>query len=103
LPDHPCPQSLISACGSPIIGTSANKHGAADPTTAEEVQRQLGNRLSVILDGGPTPVDRGSTMLDVTQSPARLLRAGPISLEELRLVCAVADPDEAPRGAEARS
>ncbi len=100
LPDHPCPQTLISACGAPITGTSANKHGAASPTTAEEVQRQLGNRLSVILDGGPTPHDRGSTILDVTESPARLLREGPVTLDELRLVCDVADP--AHSGAESR-
>ena len=30
LPDHVCPQSLISACGAPITGTSANRHGGAE-------------------------------------------------------------------------
>lgn len=92
LPDHPCPQSLISACGSPITGTSANQHGGAEPTSAEEVQRQLGNRLSLVLDGGPLPAGVPSTILDVTTSPPRVLRAGAVTVEELRTVCEVEGP-----------
>jgi L-threonylcarbamoyladenylate synthase len=95
LPDHPCPQTLISACGSPITGTSANKHGGTDPTTATEVQRQLGNRLSLVLDGGPSPVGVGSTIVDVTRSLPRVLRQGAISMEELRTVCPIAEPEPA--------
>ena len=53
LPDHACPQALISALGAPITGTSANRHGGPEPASAEEVQRQLGNRLSIVLDGAP--------------------------------------------------
>jgi L-threonylcarbamoyladenylate synthase len=89
LPDHPCPQSLISACGSPITGTSANRHGGVEPTSSEEVQRQLGSRLSLILDGGPSPISIPSTILDVTTVPPRLIRAGAISVQELRTVCEV--------------
>jgi L-threonylcarbamoyladenylate synthase len=91
LPDHPAPQSLISACGSPITGTSANHHGGAEPTSAEEVQRQLGSRISFILDGGPSPIAVPSTILDVTVTPARILRAGPVSIEAIREICEVAD------------
>jgi L-threonylcarbamoyladenylate synthase len=92
LPDHPCPQSIISACGSPITGTSANKHGGGEPVTAEDVQRQLGSRLSLVLDGGPVRASVPSTILDVTVSPARLIRAGAISIEDLRTVCEVEAP-----------
>jgi L-threonylcarbamoyladenylate synthase len=95
LPDHPSPQSLISACGSPITGTSANKHGGAQPTSAEEVQRQVGNRLSLVLDGGPSPLALPSTILDVTQSPARIVRMGSLGVDILRTVCPVEDPDPA--------
>ena len=41
LPDHPCPRALVSAVGAPITGTSANRHGGAEPTSPDEVQRQL--------------------------------------------------------------
>jgi len=92
LPDHPCPQSLISACGSPITGTSANRHGGVEPTSSEEVQRQLGSRLSLILDGGISPISIPSTILDVTTVPPQLVRAGAISVEDLRTVCEVEVP-----------
>ncbi len=92
LPDHPTPQGLISACGSPITGTSANRHGGPEPTTADEVHRQLGSRLSMVLDGGPTPGPVPSTVLDVTSVPARILRAGVITADEIRTVCEVVEP-----------
>lgn len=96
LPDHPCPQSIISACGSPITGTSANKHGGQEPTTAEEVQRQLGSRLSLVLDGGPAPASVPSTILDITVFPPRLIRPGAISVDDLRTVCDVQTPTAVP-------
>jgi L-threonylcarbamoyladenylate synthase len=95
LPDHPCPETLISACGAPIAGTSANRHGGGDPTTAQEVQRQLGNRVSLVLDGGPSPKSVPSTILDMTVSPPRVLRVGALSLDELRNVCPIAEPEPA--------
>jgi L-threonylcarbamoyladenylate synthase len=92
LPDHPCPQSLISACGSPITGTSANKHGGIDPSSATEVQRQIGSRLSLVLDGGQSPIGLPSTVVDVTTSLPRIVRQGAISIDELRTVCRIAQP-----------
>jgi L-threonylcarbamoyladenylate synthase len=92
LPDHPCPQALISACGSPITGTSATKLQEIDPLSAEDVQRQLGNRVGLILDGGVVLPGLAPTVLDVTVSPPRLLRAGAVSVEELRAVCEVTVP-----------
>lgn len=92
LPDHPCPQSLISALGAPITGTSANRHGGIQPTTAAEVHRQLGSRISMVLDGGPSATGISSTILDMTTFPATLLRQGDIAVDALREVCAVVDP-----------
>ena len=93
LPDHPCPQALISAAGGPITGTSANRHGGPEPTSADEVHRQLGSRLSLILDGGSSAAAVPSTILDLPAEPARLIRSGAVSLAALRDICEVADPD----------
>ena len=87
LPDHPAPQAIISACGAPITGTSANKHGGPEPRTAGDTQRQLGNRLSLVLDGGPSPIGVPSTVVDLTTSPPTLVREGPLSLELLLEEC----------------
>ncbi len=96
LPDHPCPQALIQALGAPITGTSANRHDGPEPTSADEVQRQLGSRLSLILDGGPSPRSVPSTIVDATAAPARVLRLGAITIEELQNVCAVVGPEPSP-------
>ena len=61
--------------------------------THTEVQRQLGNRLSMILDGGESPVAVPSTIVDATQHPPKVLRPGGITLEQMRDVCDVAGPD----------
>jgi L-threonylcarbamoyladenylate synthase len=88
-PDHPVPLALIAECGGPITGTSANARGGPQPTTALEVERQLGNLVDMVLDGGPCAGDVPSTILDLTVSPARVVRTGAIPLEELRAVCLV--------------
>ena len=93
LPDHPCPQTLVQALGAPITGTSANRHDGPEPTSADEVQRQLGNRLSLILDGGPSPRAVPSTIVDTTSTPAKVVRLGALTLEELQAVCEVVGPD----------
>lgn len=92
LPDHPCPRALVSALGAPITGTSANRHGGTEPTSAGEVQRQLGESLRLVLDGGPSAGGVPSTIVDVTAPTPRLVRAGAIGLEELRAVCGVVEP-----------
>ena len=83
VPDHPVPRELARLLGSPITGTSANLSGGPSPHTAEEVRRQIGDRVDLIIEGGPPPDGRASTVLDITQSPPRILRLGAISWEML--------------------
>lgn len=98
LPDHPCAQALVQALGGPITGTSANRHGGPEPTSSDEVQRQLGNRLSLILDGGPSPISVPSTIVDTTVSPPKIVRLGALGIDELRSVCEITAPDEISAG-----
>ena len=86
MPNHPVALELIRQLGSPIAATSANISGKPDATTALAVVEQLGRRIDMVLDGGSTPGARPSTIVDFTQQPARVLRLGPISLEQLRLL-----------------
>lgn len=84
MPDHPVALDLIRRLGAPIVTTSANVSGQSDATTAAEVWEQLGRRVDLILDGGQTAGMRPSTVVDLTASPARLLRIGAISPDQLR-------------------
>jgi L-threonylcarbamoyladenylate synthase len=82
VPDHEVARALLREAG-PMAVTSANISGAQSPITAQEVQEQLGGRIRLILDGGSTPGGVPSTLVDCTTPELRLLREGPLSLEEL--------------------
>ncbi|HKO31940.1 MAG TPA: L-threonylcarbamoyladenylate synthase [Nitrospiraceae bacterium] len=61
----------------PVTGTSANREGMPPPTTAEEVQHNLGEELNLIVDAGTTPGGPPSTVIDV-RGPIRIIRKGSI-------------------------
>ncbi len=86
VPAHPVPIALIEGIKAPIVGTSANLSGKPSPLTAGEVCNQLGDRLDLIIDGGRCPGGVESTVVDVTQEPPVILRAGAISIEEIRKI-----------------
>ena len=76
MPAHPIAQALLEATGMPVAAPSANPAGAVSPTTAQHVADLLGDRIDVILDGGPCAIGLESTVVDLTGSTARLLRPG---------------------------
>ena len=81
VPDHPAMQALLRASQRPLAAPSANASGSISPTRAEHVQRSLGGRIPVILDGGATKRGIESTIIAATGDPLRLLRPGPIEVE----------------------
>jgi L-threonylcarbamoyladenylate synthase len=80
VPDHPALRALIRGLGQPLAATSANLHGGPNPVDAAMVFEQLGARLPLILDGGATPGDLPSTIVDVTGSAPRVLRQGVVQV-----------------------
>ena len=78
IPDFPLTRHLIESIDHPLTAPSANLSGQENPTTAGEVERMLGNRVPLIVDGGPTPGKLPSTVLAIHQSPPKLLRSGRI-------------------------
>jgi L-threonylcarbamoyladenylate synthase len=85
-PNHPLIQAVIRACGFPLAAPSANLSNQISPTTAEHVRKDLGSRIPLIIDGGPSRVGIESTVLDLASRPPRLLRPGMISAESLQAV-----------------
>jgi L-threonylcarbamoyladenylate synthase len=86
VPDLGLARNLIRSAGGVLAVTSANLSGASSPVTAQEVEVQLGGRISLILDGGPCQEGVPSTILDCSVSPPLLLRRGTVSEKELRAV-----------------
>lgn len=82
VPDHDVARALLRTVG-PMAVTSANISGKQSPVTAEEVYEQLNGRVDLIIDGGKTPGGVPSTLVDCTAAELKVLREGPVSLEEL--------------------
>ncbi len=102
-PSHPVAQALIRAAGLPIAAPSANRSGTVSPTRAEHVAESLGDRIPLILDGGPCVVGLESTVLDLTAATPTLLRPGGATREAIEAVVGpVALSDAIPSGDSAR-
>lgn len=98
-PSHPVAQALIRAAGRPIAAPSANRSGAVSPTRAEHVAESLGERVPMILDGGPCLVGVESTVLDLTTATPTLLRPGGATREAIeQVVGPIALSDALPSG-----
>lgn len=86
VPAHPVAQALLRAAGVPVAAPSANRSGGISPTRAEHVIASLGDRVDMVVDGGPCAVGLESTVLDLTGPQAVLLRPGGITPAELEAV-----------------
>ncbi|MBO7937074.1 MULTISPECIES: L-threonylcarbamoyladenylate synthase [Streptomyces] len=85
MPLHPVAIELLTEVG-PMAVSSANLTGHPAPENCDAAQGMLGDSVSVYLDGGPTPGNVPSSIVDVSREVPVLLRAGAISADELRKV-----------------
>jgi L-threonylcarbamoyladenylate synthase len=82
MPSHPVARRLLERCGVPLAAPSANPFGYLSPTRAEHVDRMLGDRVEMILDGGPTEHGLESAIVMAADPPV-LLRPGAIGREAI--------------------
>ena len=83
IPGNPVALGLIAVANTPLAAPSANRSTRISPTRAEHVIAELGNRVDLILDAGPTRLGLESTVLDLTTDCPTLLRPGMISAERI--------------------
>jgi tRNA threonylcarbamoyl adenosine modification protein (Sua5/YciO/YrdC/YwlC family) len=85
VPNSKIPLAVVLAARIPITATSANLSGASECTTAEAVRDQLQERISIIVDGGTSPREVASTIVDLTDEEARwrIMREGAIPAPEI--------------------
>jgi L-threonylcarbamoyladenylate synthase len=82
-PAHRLTRRLIERSGCPLAAPSANRSESLSPTRATHVLESLGDRIDLILDGGPCAHGIESTVVDCTTIPPRILRPGPVSREQI--------------------
>jgi L-threonylcarbamoyladenylate synthase len=85
IPDHPAPREIARALG-PLPTTSANLSGQPEALTAAAVLEALGERIDLVVDGGPARGGVPSTVVDVSGTTARLLREGAIGRGEIAAI-----------------
>jgi L-threonylcarbamoyladenylate synthase len=86
-PGHPVAQALLAAVAGPIAAPSANRSGHVSATTAAHVDADLGNRVAMVLDGGPAPLGIESTVIQASGATPVLLRAGWITADAIERAC----------------
>ena len=88
VPDAAIPRAVVERLGLPITATSANLQGAAECTNASSVRDQLGERIPLIIDGGPTGRAQPTTIVDLSLGNGRweILREGAIPTHEIVMV-----------------
>jgi L-threonylcarbamoyladenylate synthase len=86
MPDHRVALALIRALREPLVTTSANRSGQPSCTTADAVRAQLPMGYAVLIDAGPSPGGRDSTVLDLTAAVPRVLRPGAVNTRDLEAV-----------------
>jgi L-threonylcarbamoyladenylate synthase len=87
IPDAAIPKAVVEAFGLPITATSANLQGYPDCTHAGCVRDQIGDRIPLIVDGGPTPRSLPTTIVDLSRGKGtwQILREGAIPTHEIAL------------------
>jgi L-threonylcarbamoyladenylate synthase len=83
VPDHDVVRDVIRRLAEPIVGTSANRAGARPPVSASEAAFQLGEMVSLVVDGGVCRGGRESTVVDITAAGGKILREGGVSRAEV--------------------
>jgi L-threonylcarbamoyladenylate synthase len=93
MPLHPVALDVLKQTG-PLAVSSANRHGHPPAVSADEAEEQLGEAVSIYLDGGPCADNIPSTILDLTGTIPKVLRAGAVSVDRLRTVSSVLAENE---------
>jgi len=83
MPANEIARKLIEFSGKPIAAPSANAFGFLSPTSAQHVEKQLGEKVSIILDGGTSNVGVESTIVEFTSDKIRILRPGGLAIESI--------------------
>lgn len=87
VPDAEIPRAVVRALGLPVTATAANVAGAPECTHAVGVRDQLGDRIPLIVDGGPTVRSTPTTIVDLSAGSGKwqVLREGAIPTHQIAL------------------
>ena len=83
LPGHPVAAAIVKQVKGPVTGTSANISGRPGCNRLGDMDPPIVEHVDLILDAGPLKGGVGSTVVDVTDEPPRILREGQVTAEQI--------------------
>jgi len=83
IPSHPVARALVQQAQGPITGTSANLSGQPGCSQVSKLPSAILDGADMILDAGPLKGGAGSTIVDVTCNPVRILRQGMVAQTDI--------------------
>ena len=89
IPNNQVALTLLKKLDDGLVAPSANRFGKVSPTSAKHVVDDLGNEVSLVLDGGDCEIGVESTILDCTRSMPQILRSGAITKDVLESVAKI--------------
>lgn len=84
IPDHPVALELLRRVG-PLTATSANLHGANEPTNMEIPFKQFKNSVDFYIDCGKTQYGKPSTIVDLSAGTIKIIREGALSINAISI------------------
>jgi len=103
MPANQLALALIHEAGLPLAAPSANRFKELSPTTAEHVRKSMGDRVAMILDGGPTTVGIESSVLSLAGPVPVLLRPGMVSRAQIEAMIGPVSLAESPAQGDAHA
>ena len=76
IPDHPVTSAIVHALNHPITGTSANISGEQGCHSISTLPSAIIQNTNLVLDSGDLTVGPGSTVIDITSNPVKIIRKG---------------------------
>jgi L-threonylcarbamoyladenylate synthase len=95
VPAHPIFLQVLAQLNKGLAAPSANRYKQLSPTIAEQAMQGLHGRIAAVLDGGSCEHGLESTILDLVSEKPRILRAGPVTQQQLEM--AVGHSVDAPK------
>jgi L-threonylcarbamoyladenylate synthase len=83
IPAHPVAKALVEQFGGPITGTSANVSGLPAASSVIGLDPEISRQVDMVLDAGNLAGGLGSTVVDVTEWPVRVVREGSVPLQAI--------------------
>lgn len=86
VPSHPLTIELLKKIAVPLAAPSANPFGYVSPTEPGHVDKQLGDKIDYILDGGTSAVGLESTIVGIEENKVYIFRLGGLAIEEIEKI-----------------